>query len=212
MTLKARLLAIVAALAASACATGGPGQGTVIDRWAAVRAPAAPPLEAVTVDPKTTCLLVLDMQNNLTDPAAHPNAHAAIARIEVLLKEARSSRMLVVYSNTKVGTPADIVSELAPLPGEPVVRSSVDKFYRTDLERILLDSGIKTVIVTGTAANGAVMYTATGAAMRGLKVVVPVDAMPADSLYAEQYVAWHLLNSPGTRAAATLTRSDLITF
>jgi len=90
-----------------------------------------------------------------------------------------------------------------------VVRSSVDKFYNTDLEKILRDRGIKTVIIAGTAANGAVLHTATGAAMRGLKVIVPVDLMSAD-LYAEQYTAWHLVNAPGTRRQTTLTRSDLI--
>ena len=85
----------------------------------------------------------------------------------------------------------------------------MDKFYNTDLEKILRDRGIKTVIIAGTAANGAVLHTATGAAMRGLKVIVPVDLMSAD-LYAEQYTAWHLVNAPGTRRQTTLTRSDLI--
>jgi len=89
------------------------------------------------------------------------------------------------------------------------VRSSVDKFYNTDLEKILRDRGIKTVVIAGTAANGALLHTATGTAMRGLKVIVPVDLMSAD-LYAEQYTAWHLVNAPGTRRQTTLTRSDLI--
>ena len=35
---------------------------------------------------------------------------------------------------------------------------------------------------------------------------------PAGEAYAEQYTAWHLANSPGTRRQATLTRIDLIHF
>ena len=64
---------------------------------------------------------------------------------------------------------------MAPAADEPSVKSKADKFLNTDLEKILKDKGIQTVIVTGTAANGAVLYTGTGAAFRGLKVIVPVD-------------------------------------
>lgn len=69
---------------------------------------------------------------------------------------------------------------------------------------------IRTVIVTGYAANGAVLHTATAAAFRGYDVVVPVDGMSAANPYAEQYTAWHMLNSPGTRNRAVLSKTDLI--
>ncbi|MGD6716536.1 isochorismatase family protein, partial [Xanthomonas citri pv. citri] len=68
----------------------------------------------------------------------------------------------------------------------------------------------KNVIVTGYAANGAVLHTATGAALRNYNVIVPVDAVSADVPYAEQYTAWHMINSPGTRDKAVLTRTNLI--
>jgi nicotinamidase-related amidase len=66
--------------------------------------------------------------------------------------------------------------------------------------------------VVGCAAQGAVIYTASGAALRGLKVIVPVDGMSADTPYAEQYVAWHLVNAPRVGAQTTLTKIDLIRF
>ena len=62
---------------------------------------------------------------------------------------------------------------------EPHVLSGPDKFRNTDLEKILKDKGITTVIVVGTAANGAVLFTASGAAFRGMNVIVPVDGMSA---------------------------------
>lgn len=74
--------------------------------------------------------------------------------------------------------------------------SGPDKFLRTDLEKILKERGIRTVITAGSASHGAVLYTASGAALRGLKVVVPVDGTAADNTYAEQYTAWHLVNAP----------------
>jgi nicotinamidase-related amidase len=36
-------------------------------------------------------------------------------------------------------------------------------------------------MTVGTASYGAVLYTASGAALRGLKVIVPVDRTSADS-------------------------------
>ena len=55
---------------------------------------------------------------------------------------------------------------IASVP-EPIVQSSVDKFFKTDLDKIIRGKDIKTVIIAGTTAEGAVLHTATGAAMRG---------------------------------------------
>ncbi|MHC1760106.1 MAG: cysteine hydrolase family protein [Negativicutes bacterium] len=111
-----------------------------------------------------------------------------------------------------LGKPEQILPAVAPLQGEPAVSSSVDKFYNTDLEKILKARGIKTVVIVGTAANGAVLHTAVGAAVRGMQVVIPVDGMSSIDPYAEQYTAWHMMNGPGTRNRATLTRFSLISF
>ena len=45
----------------------------IIDEWASVKAPPAPTLKPVTVDPKTTALLMLDFmnQNCSKRPALH---------------------------------------------------------------------------------------------------------------------------------------------
>jgi len=86
----------------------------------------------------------------------------------------------------------------------------VDKFYQTDLEKILTSKNISKVIIVGTSAHGAVLHTATGAALRQLEVIVPVDGISASEIYAEQYTIWHLANSPGTRRNVTLTKSDWI--
>lgn len=64
----------------------------------------------------------------------------------------------------------------------------------------------------GTAANGAVLQVSTGASLRGLQVVLPVDGLSDSSLYAEQYTVWHLTNAPTISGRITLTRSDMISF
>ena len=112
----------------------------------------------------------------------------------------------------KQGNNRDDSARRDPSGKGAVVKSSVDKFYNTELENILRDKGIKTVIIAGTTAEGAVLHTATGASMRGFRVIVPVDGMSAGNLYPEQYTAWHLLNAPGTRRSTTLTRFDMIGF
>lgn len=182
---------------------------TIIDEWNTISPPPAPELKSITVDPKTTALLILDMETTICK--SH-RCTATIPNINNLLNKAREKGMLVVYSLTAMGNPLDITKQLAPSPGDPIVKSKVDKFYKTNLEKILQKRGIKTVIITGYAANGAVLHTATGAAIRGYNVIVPVDGMSADNPYAEQYTAWHMLNSPGTRNRATLTKANMISF
>jgi nicotinamidase-related amidase len=92
------------------------------------------------------------------------------------------------------------------------VTSGPDKFLGTDLEKFLQERGIKTVIVVGTAANGAVLYTASGAALRGMQVILPVDGISAETTYAEQYVVWNMLNAPRVSAQSVLTMIDMIQY
>lgn len=185
---------------------------TIVDEWDAVKAPPAPELKAVTVDPTVTALLILDIQKQNCNAERRPRCVASVPGIQRLLNEARGKGMLVVYSLTRNASESDIREELAPLPEEHVVKSGVDKFFGTDLEKVLKAKGIQTVILTGTAAHGAVLHTATGAALRGFEVIVPVDGMSAGEPYAEQYTAWHLANGPGTRRQTALTRISLISF
>ena len=93
-----------------------------------------------------------------------------------------------------------------------MVTSGPDKFLGTDLEKILKERGIKTVIVTGTAAHGAVLHTASEAAFRGMQVIVPVDGISAESTYAEQYVAWNMVNAPRVSNQSVLTKIDMIEY
>lgn len=201
-----RILAVVFLSALAATATAG----DVIEEWAAVQAPKAPELKPVTLDAGSTALLLLDFIKQSCNNERRPRCVASVPKMEKLLQQARAAKVMVVYSVTSSSTPADIVKELAPAGGEPVVKAMADKFLGTDLEKILKDKGIKTVIVTGTAAHGAVLNTGSQAAFRGFKVIVPVDGMSSENTYFEQYTAYHMTGAPGVAQQVTLTRSDMI--
>jgi nicotinamidase-related amidase len=183
---------------------------TVIDEWAAAKAPPPPQLKEVTIDPTKTALLIIDYNKKLCTPADRPRCAAVLPKIEKFLAEARSKGMLVIHIYNIIMTPADLA--VTPAPGERVMQASLNKFHGTDLEKSLKDKGITTVVITGTSANGAVLFTVAGAAMLGLKVIAPVDGMPADGVYQEQFVVWELANAPTVSGASTLTKWDMIKF
>jgi nicotinamidase-related amidase len=183
---------------------------TIVDTWDAVKTPPAPELKSVILDSKATALLLLDFNKQTCNAERRPRCIASIPKVQELLEEARSKGFTIIYSLSAGATSTDIARELAPRKGEPVVTAGPDKFMGTDLEKILMDKKIKTVIVTGTAAHGAVLYTASGAAFRGMQVILPVDGMSAENTYAEQYTAWHLANAPRVSSKVILTKIDLI--
>lgn len=185
---------------------------TIVDEWATVKAPPPPELKAVTIDAKITALLILDIQKQNCNAERRPRCVASVPKIQGLLNQARAKGVPVIYSLAGQATPADIWKEVAPIGGEPVVTSSADKFFKTDLEKILKDRGVTTVIAVGTAAHGAVLYTGSEAAKRGFQVIVPVDGMSAENTYIEQYTAYHLVNNPSYGRAVTMTRIDMIKF
>jgi nicotinamidase-related amidase len=199
-------------------ALGGARADTIIDDWANVQAPPPPELKPVTVDPKTDALLLLDF-NGFDAPASgpcnraqRPLCLASLPKVKAALDAARAHHVLVVYSETPKAKPLDIWPDVAPLDGDPIVRSGPDKFIGTDLADLLAGKGIKRIIVTGTAAEGAVLYTASDAALHGMSVVIPVDGMSSSTLYAEQYVAWHMTHAPGVGPKTVLTTLEALKF
>ena len=205
----AAVLGVMLIIAGSGALTAGP---TVIDEWNAVKAPPPPEVKAVTVDPKTTALLLLDFNKQTCNTERRPRCVASVPRVQKLLAAARTAKSHVVYSLSAGASAADIAPDLAPAKGDPVVTSGPDKFLRTDLERILNELRVSTVIVAGTAAHGAVLHTASGAALRGMRVIVAVDGISAETLYPEQYALWHLLNAPRISNQVTLSSTDRITY
>jgi nicotinamidase-related amidase len=183
---------------------------TIVDKWVSVPQPAAPSLKPVTIDPKTTALLMLDFMTQ--NCGKRPSCIASLPAMKKLLADARAAKVPVVYSIIGNSTTADVMPDVTPHADEPWVQAGPDKFLNTDLAKILKDKGIQTVIVTGTASNGAVLFTAAGAAFRGMNVIVPVDGMSAADPYADLASTFMFVNSPSLSTKTTLTKADMIKF
>jgi nicotinamidase-related amidase len=187
----------------------------VIAEWATVKPPPVPELKPVKLDGKTTALLILDLQKPSCTLQRRVRCVDTIPKVKKLMDAARNAGAMVFYTFAGAGDPAEIADPgLAPREGEWVAQRGPDKFLGSDLEKRLKDKGIKTVIVTGSSAQGVVIGTGSGAAQRGYKVVVPVDGMSSDDLYMEQYAAWHMYKGGPAIVIdqVTLTRSDMISF
>ena len=201
-----------AALAFGLLAGGAAHGQAVTDEWSSVKLPDPPAVKPVTVDAKTTALIVMDFNKEGCTEQKRPRCVKDLPHIAKLLKEARDHHLLVIHTLTSRTNLPDIVDSLKPATGEQAIKGGPDKFIKTDLDKMLKDKGIKTVMLVGTSANGAVLFTAGGAAQLDYKVIVPVDGMPADGAYQEQFAAWDIANGPTVREHATLTKIDLIKF
>ena len=173
----------------------------------AVEAPEYQVERRVIVNPKATALIVVDMQNDFVKPGGAlvvEQAKGTMSAIQRLLALARRSGMVVFYTQD-THDPGDpefpiwgqhvlrgswgwqIVDELVPQAGERVIQKlRYDGFFGTSLDHELRMKDIKTVIVCGTVANICVLHTAGSAALRGYKVILPVDAISAITPFDQQ--------------------------
>ncbi|HEY1980306.1 MAG TPA: isochorismatase family protein [Xanthobacteraceae bacterium] len=188
--------------------------GTIIDDWANAKLPPPPQLKPVTLVPKETALLVMDFTVQTCTPEKRKRCADTVPKVKALVEAARAKGALIIYSVAVPGSvPGDVLKELKPAAGEQVLPPlGPDKFINSDLEKTLHDKGITTVVAMGTQAQTSVLHTGGEAALRGFKVVVPVDAMSSDDLFPEAYTAWHLANAARISNQVTLTRLDMIGF
>ncbi len=196
-------------------APGSARAGDIVSDWDSVKIPPKPELKSVTVDPKTTALLVLDLMKD--NCGVRPRCASIVPTVKKLIDEARAHNMMVVYNLTGASKPEDMVdASVMPKPGDFLIKNGRggDKFIRSNLDAGLKEKGIKTVIITGTSAQGAVATTSNGATGRGYKAVVPVDGTASEDAFRELYGIYHLAG--GGPAAltqnVTVTRSDLIKY
>ena len=189
---------------------------------AAAGATAIPPIPAavpVTLDARTTALLILDINSVICQP--NPDCVRTVPAIASLLGKARALKVPVFYSTTvNPGGPPPVLTAVAPQAGEPVVATRANKFTGTNLEDLLKQRNVSTLVIVGSAANGAVMYSAFHANTKGYTVVVAEDGISSPVPVNTQLARYQLLNQPGfinsgntplADKKVTLSRSDLIT-
>jgi nicotinamidase-related amidase len=179
--------------------------------------PAAPNPVAVTLDPSTTALLVLDITTQTC--GSQPRCQEFLPRVAGLLSNARAAGVYVLY--TTPATQPPILPEVAPADGDPVFPGlGQDRFFDTALDEMLRARGIENLVLVGWRENGSVLYTAVGANLRTYTVVVADDGTSAAQDYDVAVGRYQLLtqlnananNDPLKKGAVTLSKTNLITF
>ena len=208
-----RAISILSAVALGALSIGL-ARADVLSEWKDLAFPPAPELKPAKVEAASTALLLLDFTNQTCTQERRPRCAAQVPGLAKLLAEARAKNVFVVYSVATAGSDrTDILAALAARDGDPVLPPlGPDKFIGSDFEKMLKDKGIQTLIIAGTAAHTSVLHTGGEAALRGFKVVAPVDGMSSNEAFTEAYTAWHLVNAARIMNAVTLTRVGMISF
>jgi nicotinamidase-related amidase len=215
LSISVMLMAVSLLGAAAGFAVSAARAQTIVDEWGTAKLPAPPQLKPATIAaPKETALLVMDFTNQTCTRERRPRCTASVPKVAKLVNDARAKGALIIYSIAGTGaTNADILKELTPATGETILGPvGPDKFIGSDLEKTLKDKGIKTVVAMGTQAQTSVLHTAGAAALRGFKVIVPVDGMSSDDAFPELYTAWHLATAARLSNETTLTKFDMIGF
>ena len=197
------------------CLTSSTAQAqTVIEEWGTAQFPPPPALKPAKIVPNETALLVMDFTKQTCTLERRKRCSDSVPKVVKLVSEARSKGALIIYSVAVPNSvPADILQELTPAAGEQVLPPlGPDKFINSELEKTLKDKGIKTVVAMGTQAQTSVLHTGATAALKGFKVIVPVDGMSGDNVFPELYTAWHLSTAARISANVTLTKFDMIGF
>ncbi|MBR1165245.1 isochorismatase family protein [Bradyrhizobium elkanii] len=158
------------------------------------------------IDPARTVMIVVDMQNDFVAEGAKlrsAQAAAMVPRLAQTLKACRDKGIRVIYtahvhrrdgsdmglyddlyspiadrSSLVDGTEGvEIFNDLAPAPGEHVIKKHrYSAFFATDLDLILREWGITTVIISGTTTENCCQATARDAMFHNYKVVFLSDA------------------------------------
>ena len=144
-------------------------------------------------------VIVVDMLNDfVTGTLKAERAPKIISNIQKLLKFARGEGMPVIYANDAhlrkidkefqlwgehavTGTKgAQVIDELKPEEGDYVIsKRRYSGFFGTDLDLLLRELGVKSLIVTGIATDVCVQHTVADAYFRGYDVLLPEDSVQA---------------------------------
>lgn len=160
-------------------------------------------------------LLVVDMIVDHLAPGSTlevPRARAIVPALKQRLEDARSAGIPIVYvmdehdpddpdldawgTHAVRGTDgAQVWDELAPAPGDKIItKPSYSAFYESNLEPLLDELGIDTLVLTGCLTEIGLTATATDAMQRGFAVEIPADSQAGSAPEAEA-VAMITLNA-----------------
>jgi nicotinamidase-related amidase len=180
-------------------------------------------------DRSGAALLLIDVINDCDFPESDELLRFALPmakKIAALAKRARAAHIPVIYINDNFGRWRSdfkaIVNHCASehSAGRPIVellhpedrdyfvlKPKHSGFFSTTLDVLLAQLGVKTVIITGMAANICVLFTANDAYMRELDVFVPSDCVASNTKELNDYA----LDQMRTVVKANIESSDKLT-
>jgi len=152
--------------------------------------PNRPEPKPIALETKTTAVLVLDLNARCHDPKQV--CSKLMPAVGDFLERARASGVPIIHtvSASAKGKPlGEVATPLRRRETEPVIYpDAFDKFVGGELQAFLGEKGAKTLIVTGSSTNAAVLYTATTAArMHRYNIVIPMDGVNASRQYEQEY-------------------------
>lgn len=171
-----------------------------------------------------TALLVIDVQNGVVS-TGHDH-ESVVANVGTLVDKARSEQVPVVWvqhNDDELVPDTDdwqIVAELSPADGEPIVAKSYgDAFEDTNLETVLSSLGVGKLVVAGAQTDACIRCTLHGAFTRGYDATLVGDAhttddrssdgLPsADQVIAHTNLYWRYQSAPG-RTGGTVTTKEV---
>ncbi|MDP2720032.1 MAG: isochorismatase family cysteine hydrolase [Dehalococcoidia bacterium] len=165
-------------------------------------APAIPAPKPITLKAITTALLVLDQSEQSRDPALFATGYQLIPSLTRMITKARGKGLFIIFTYSFVlkGTPdGKVYSGYDRRDNEPVLTPhAFDKFQGSEMDQLLKEHQIDTLIITGSRSNICVMHTAvTAARFFNYHVVIPLDGTAANSRYEYEYSINHLTFCPG---------------
>ena len=162
------------------------------------------------LDPKTTALIVIDLQQAIVRMPVAPRssaevvtnakrlvdafraAGATVVLVHVAFSKDLGDRLMPVADSAPPITAippdfGDFVPEIAPREGDLVItKRQWGAFYGTDLDLQLRRRGIRTLVLCGISTNFGVESTARAAFEHGYDQVLVEDAMAGPSAEAHQ--------------------------
>jgi nicotinamidase-related amidase len=154
-----------------------------------------------------TAVLVLDMLNDHLTPGSSmevPRARDIVPALVARLDAARAAGVPVIYvvdrhdpddpdldawtTHNVAGTPgADVWPPLVPKSGDRVVpKATYSGFVGSDLQAVLDELRVETIIMTGCLTEIGMMATASDALQRGFAVEVPPETQAGSAALAEE--------------------------
>ena len=152
--------------------------------------PNKPQAKPVSLESKSTAVLLLDLSARCHDPKQI--CSKLMPAVGDFLEKARESAVPIIHtvSASAKGTPlGEVAAALKRREGEPVIYpDSFDKFVGGELLEFLKQKGAKSLVILGSSTNVSVLYTATTAArIYQYNVIIPMDGVNTQSKYEQEY-------------------------